>query len=638
MSQSPLPLIPCLLAGFAAPAQPNPTGQILGQVMDRQGAPMAGVAVQVRHLPTGETRTVTTAGDGSFRMGLLPYGPYEVTLTRSGYSTLKASVTVGASATPLQVRMHPEAQACVEVVGMSASVDATSLTTSRSLSQMNCMAPGIAGGQARASERSIRRPSAPANTETYRKVEENPFKSVRQDPLSTFSIDVDTASYSHVRRFIDSQRMPPKDAVRIEELMNYFAYSYPEPTADRPFSVSTEVFECPWAPKHHLVRVGLQAQRLDLKALPPRNLVFLIDVSGSMSDEHRLPLVKQGLIRLCDSLRPEDHVALVVYAGSSGLVLEPTSGAHKERIQEALGRLEAGGSTHGSAGLRQAYEVAKQHFRKGADNRVLLCTDGDFNVGETDEGTLVRLIESERRSGVFLTCLGFGMGNLRDATLEQLADKGNGNYAYIDSLKEMEKVFGAGGASLVTVAKDVKLQIEFNPAQAKAYRLVGYENRLLEAADFNDDAKDAGEMNVGHSVTALYEVVPPEEPMALPSVDPLKYQGAPRPRASRSADLLTVKVRYKRPDAFFSTRLEVPVQREVRPLSEASADSRWAAAVAAFGMVLRDSPDKGSASLDLASRLAQGALGPDPAGLRAEFLRLLGTAEGLIKASGPGAL
>jgi Ca-activated chloride channel family protein len=434
---------------------------------------------------------------------------------------------------------------------------------------------------------------------------------------------VDTASASNVRRFAEQGELPPPDAVRIEELLNYFTYSYPETEGKHPFSVTHEVFACPWAPGHQLVRIGLQGRRLKLDQLPPRNLVFLVDVSGSMSDTNKLPLVKQGLIRLCDSLRPQDRVALVVYAGSSGLVLEPTVGSDRARIQEALGRLGAGGSTHGSAGLKQAYEVARQNFQTGADNRVVLCTDGDFNVGISDEGSLVRLIEEERKSGVFLTCLGFGMGNLKDATLEQLADKGNGNYAYIDSLKEMEKVFGAGGASLVTIAKDVKLQVEFNPSRVQAYRLIGYENRMLAAEDFNDDTKDAGEMNAGHSVTALYEIVPPGGKLQPGSVDPLKYQAPERKPVKASQELLTVKVRYKKPDGFFSRLLAVPVRDEGQPFESASVDSRWAAAVASFGMALRNSPHKGTSTLPFAQGIAETSLGEDAGGLRSGWLKVM---------------
>jgi Ca-activated chloride channel family protein len=458
------------------------------------------------------------------------------------------------------------------------------------------------------------------NTEAYGKVDEAAFKAVVQEPLSTFSVDVDTASYSNVRRFLQGGAAPPKDAVRVEELLNAFHYDYPEPGQAVPFSVTTEVAGCPWKAGHNLVRIGLQGRRIDLEHLPPRNLVFLVDVSGSMMVENKLPLVKQGLQRLCGSLRPQDFVSIVVYAAGTGVVLQPTSGQHKERIRNALERLEAGGGTQGSAGIQLAYATAMANFRKGADNRVLLCTDGDFNLGVTDQGSLLRMIEDKRRSGVFLTALGFGMGNLKDSTLVQLADRGNGHYAYIDSLKEMEKVFGEGGASLVTIAKDVKIQVEFNPARAKAYRLIGYEKRILAAEDFHDDAKDAGEINAGLSVTALYEVVPPGAPMALPKVDALHYQTAPKPVAS--GELLTVKLRFKAPDSETSSLLTFPVEDHATAFSQAGTDFRFAASVAAFGMLLRESPFRGDASYGQVLALAKNALGADARGERAEFLDL----------------
>jgi Ca-activated chloride channel family protein len=458
------------------------------------------------------------------------------------------------------------------------------------------------------------------NTETYGKVDESAFKAVVQEPLSTFSVDVDTASYSNVRRFLQDGTPPPKDAVRVEELLNAFHYAYPEPSGAVPFSVSTEVAACPWKAGHTLVRIGLQGRRIDLDHLPPRNLVFLVDVSGSMRVENKLPLVKQGLQRLCGSLRPQDFVSIVVYAAGTGVVLEPTSGLHRSRIYKALEGLEAGGGTQGSAGIQLAYATAMANFRKGADNRVLLCTDGDFNLGVTDPGSLLRMIEDKRKSGVFLTALGFGMGNLKDSMLVQLADRGNGHYAYIDNLKEMEKVFGEGGASLVTIAKDVKLQVEFNPARVKAYRLIGYEKRILAKEDFHDDAKDAGEINAGHSVTALYELVPPGAPMELPKVDGLHYQTAPK--AVASSELLTVKLRYKAPDSETSSLLTFPVEDRATSFSQAGTEFRFAASVAAFGMLLRESPFRGDASYEQVWTVAKDALGADGRGERGEFLDL----------------
>ncbi len=374
------------------------------------------------------------------------------------------------------------------------------------------------------------------NTEAYRHIVENPFLDVTRAPLSTFSIDVDTAAYSNTRRFLNEGRLPPKDAVRIEELINYFAYDYPQPVGDAPFSVTTEVAQCPWNSAHRLVHVGLQGKRLSRAQLPPANLVFLLDVSGSMQEPNKLPLVKSALSLLAEQLTERDRVALVVYAGSSGLVLPATTGDRKGEILAAIERLEAGGSTNGGAGIQLAYKVAADNFIRDGINRVILATDGDFNVGVTNEGDLVRLIEAKRQSGVFLSVLGFGTGNVKDATMEQLADKGNGNYAYIDTAAEARKVLGQQlGGTLATIAKDVKLQLEFNPARAAAYRLIGYENRLLRDEDFNDDTKDAGEIGAGHTVTALYEVVPAGQEWSNPGVDPLKYQTAPRTTHARRA-------------------------------------------------------------------------------------------------------
>jgi Ca-activated chloride channel family protein len=602
-----LALVPCLILAGALAAQTNATGTLVGTVLERSGAPISGATVRISSSALPGDRVTTTDAGGTFRFSLLLPGTYTVRITKDGYSSQQGqAAVVQGQELKLGFRLASEATAAcvVEVVASAATVDSTSCRQSCAYSSDG-----------------IRRASAPGNTEAYNRIEDNPFRTARRDPLSTFSIDVDTASASNLRRFAEEGQAPPPDAVRIEELLNYFTYTYAEAEGKQPFSVATEVFACPWQPAHRLLRVGLQGRRLKLDQLPPRNLVFLIDVSGSMADENKLPLVKQGLVRLCDSLRPEDRVALVVYAGSAGLVLESTPGSEKARIKEALDRLGAGGSTHGSEGIRQAYEVARSNFIKGADNRVLLCTDGDFNVGVSDQGSLVRLIEEERRSGVFLTCLGFGMGNLKDATLEQLADKGNGNYAYIDSLKEMEKVFGAGGASLVTIAKDVKLQVEFNPSRVRSYRLIGYENRLLNAEDFNDDLKDAGEMNAGHSVTALYELIPPGPGLDLPDVDPLKYQLGERRLVKGSTDLLTVKVRYKKPDGLFSRMFEVPVRDEALAFEAASADSRWAAAIAALGMVLRDSPHKGTSTLRLARDLAAAAQDGDA--LRGEWMKVM---------------
>jgi Ca-activated chloride channel family protein len=484
---------------------------------------------------------------------------------------------------------------------------------------------GIVGGLAAAPPAMSRR--EPFNTEAYDKIDDNQWTDAARKPLSTFSIDVDTASYAVVRRFLNEDRPPPKDAVRIEELINYFSYDYAEPRDNTPFAVTTAVGDAPWNPRHRLALIGLQAKRLDAGATPPRNLVFLVDVSGSMQTPVKLPLVKASLAMLARNLTAKDRIAIAVYAGAAGLVLPPTRGDDVGTVLESLGRLEAGGSTNGAQGLLLAYRIAREEFIPGGVNRVILATDGDFNVGVTNQGDLIRLIEEQRESGVMLSVLGYGRGNLKDSTMEKLADRGNGNYAYIDTLAEARKVLvEQAGGTLVAVAKDVKLQIEFNPRTVAAYRLIGYENRVLQDQDFNNDRKDAGELGAGHSVTALYEIVPAGERIDLPVIDPLKYQ---RPVAltdeAHAGEMMTVKLRYKQLDEEISslTSFVVPARTNMTP------ELGFAAAVAEFGMLLRDSEFKGSSSYAQAQRLATQFKGRDPHGHRAELIRLIGVAENI---------
>lgn len=469
------------------------------------------------------------------------------------------------------------------------------------------------------------RPRIPENTgEAYAPIVDNPFLPVLQNPLSTFSIDVDTASYANVRRMLTAGHLPPPDAVRIEEMINYFTYDDEGPTGEHPFAVHLESAGCPWKAEHRLLRVGLKGRVIEQENRPPCNLVFLIDVSGSMNCPNKLPLVQQALTLLAGQLTDRDRVAMVVYAGASGLALPSTPVSERQPIIDAIEQLEAGGSTNGEGGIKLAYELAGRHFDKEGVNRVILCTDGDFNVGITDRGDLVKLIEEKAKGGVFLSVLGFGMGNLKDATLEQLADKGNGHYAYVDTFAEAKKVLvDEIGATLVTIAKDVKIQIEFNPAQVAAYRLIGYENRVMAAQDFNNDKKDAGEIGAGHAVTALYEIVPATASMA--GVDSLKYQAAPEAKApaETSKDLLTVKLRYKQPDGDVSTLIEVPFVDMGASYEGASPDLRFASAVAGFGMLLRNSPHKGDLTFDATINLAVTALGRDPNGQRSEFVDLV---------------
>jgi Ca-activated chloride channel family protein len=464
------------------------------------------------------------------------------------------------------------------------------------------------------------------NTEEYNLIQENPFLAVANNPLSTFAIDVDPASYSNVRRFISAGQAPPRDAVRIEEMVNYFDYAYPDPRGPHPFAVVAEVGAAPWNPRHRLVHVGIQGRRMQQAELPPSNLVFLVDVSGSMQSPDKLPLVKASLRLLVEELSARDRVAIVVYAGAAGLVLDATPGDRREVILDAIERLEAGGSTAGAAGIRLAYEVAARNHVRGGNNRVILATDGDFNVGVSSEGELVRLIEEKRAQGTFLTVLGYGTGNLADARMEQIADHGNGNYAYIDGLMEARKVLVQEmGGTLFTIAKDVKLQVEFNPRQVQAYRLIGYENRLLRAEDFSDDRKDAGELGAGHSVTALYEVVPVgvESDARVGEVGPLRYQRpSTEPVTAFAGEMLNVDIRYKQPDGEESVLLSHPVRmpRQNQPLSD---DFRFAAAVAEFGMLLRESEHRGGASVENVLSLARGAMGNDPSQHRAGFVRMV---------------
>jgi Ca-activated chloride channel family protein len=479
-------------------------------------------------------------------------------------------------------------------------------------------------------------PSPGFNTEAYSRIHDNPFLAVSDQPLSTFSADVDTASYSNVRRFLREGQRPPKDAIRIEEWLNYFSYDYPEPTGDEPFSITSDVSSCPWNAEHKLVRIGLKTKAISQEATPARNLVFLVDVSGSMMPPNRLPLLKRGLELLARNLRQQDSLSIVVYAGASGLALPATRGSDQSRILAALSELEAGGSTNGADGIRLAYDTARRHFIRNGINRVILATDGDFNVGTTSQGELERLIETERKSGVFLTVLGFGNGNLKDATMESLADKGNGNYAYIDSLAEARKVLvREAGATLVTVAKDVKLQVEFNPTRVQGYKLIGYEDRLLAKEDFNDDKKDAGDVGAGHSVTALYELVPKGADSPAAKTDPLKYQAsAALAPASQSDELMTLNIRFKQPSSDTSSKLTRVVRDSALPFAQTSADFRFGVAVAQAALVLRGAPDLHGATLDGARSLAAAALGRDPSGDRHEFISLLTKARTLT-ASNP---
>ena len=472
-----------------------------------------------------------------------------------------------------------------------------------------------------------------ANREEYSHNAENRFKSPVKDPLSTFSIDVDAASYSNIRRFINQGEMPPKDAVRIEEMINYFNYNYPKPTGNDPVRITTEVGICPWNKTHRLVQIGLKAREIENQNLPASNFVLLIDVSGSMFGPTRLELVKSSLRLLVNNLREKDRVAIVTYCGDARVALPSTPGNKKQKIKDALETLTAGGSTAGGAGIKEAYRIAQKNFIAQGNNRIILCTDGDFNVGASSETELENLIESKRKSGIFLTVLGYGMGNYKDNKMQILAQKGNGNHAYIDNIQEANKVLvNEFGSTMYAVAKDVKLQVEFNPAKVQSYRLVGYETRILNDEDFNDDTKDAGEMGAGHTVTALYEIIPTGISGNIPgSIDPLKYQTETNinTQTGNSSELLTVKLRYKTPEEEKSKKIEKSVTDMGK--DNVSPDFRFASAVAMFAQLLKDTDFKGEATYDKVIETANKGLSFDPEGYRAEFVRLVQSAKGLNK-------
>jgi Ca-activated chloride channel family protein len=612
------------------------TGSIAGHVRDPQGKPIKRAMVDV----VGTSLSTITNDSGYYVFPNVPVGAYTVRARLIGHSQSQPiTVRVTANATAVaDLTLAPSAATleAVVVTGLYGSKAANGVmrirgaTAATSRADALYVVDGVAG--AYDSAQAWRYPRQRGNREQYDEIVENQFVAVAADPLSTFSIDVDRASYSNMRRFIfQDGRLPPRDAVRIEELVNYFPYDYAEPDGDDPLAIHTEVAPAPWKPQHQLVRIGLQARRINIENLPPSNFVFLLDVSGSMMPENKLPLVKSAMRLLVNQLRAKDRVAMVVYAGSAGLVLPSTPGDQKSTILDAIERLEAGGSTAGGEGIRRAYDEAVANFIRGGNNRVILATDGDFNVGASSDAEMVQLIEEKRKTGVFLTVLGVGEGNLQAAKMEKLADKGNGNYAYLDNLGEAQKVLVHElGGTLYTVAKDVKIQVEWNPTRVRAYRLIGYENRLLRNEDFADDKKDAGEVGSGHSVTALYEVVPVgvNTDVTIRMPDSLRYQRRNVQSTSAAGpELLFVKLRYKRPDGDESRLLSQPVLADAGP--KPSVDFQFQAAVAEFGLLLRNSDFRGKADLGHVILAAREARGKDPDGYRAEFVRLAETVRGI---------
>ena len=598
-----------LLVCLACTTVTEPAQTVRGTVTDEKGAPLSGAVVTL-HKSSGDISAVTDAS-GKYAFDGLPAGKYKVDIQLAGMLKETKSLQAEAGRTDSDVtRLRKKAQSESITVTAQAAMNASEA------------AGGVVGGVVaapapppppamRAYDAAFKTADMLQRTPTYAPIVENGYVKTADEKTTTFSIDVDGASYANVRRYLSANLIPPPDAVRIEEMINYFSYNDPQPNDGRPFAVTTEVAGCPWEPSHRLMRVGIQAKSLDSWKLAPNRFVFLLDVSGSMQPPERLPLIKSAMRLLVEQLRPVDTVAIVVYAGASGLALEPTS--DKAKIIAALDRLNAGGSTAGGAGIELAYKTAADNFDAAANNRVILATDGDFNVGITDRTQLTNLIEEKRKSGIYLTCIGVGTNNLNDALMESLADKGNGNYYYLDDLREAKKVFGTQlQGTLVTVANDVKVQLEFNPATVAEYRQIGYENRALANQDFDDDAKDAGEIGSGHSVTALYEIVP-----------------------KRTGTIATLRLRYKDPASSSSKLMTAVVSDSGKSAYDASPDMQFAAAVAEFGMLLRNSKYKGSASYADVLALGRAMRGPDAEGYREEFLRMVETGRAIVGGSAP---
>lgn len=593
------------------------TGMISGLITDNSTSKaIPGAKIQVFQNGKVVAEKASSA-NGAYALSVA-VGKYDIKASANGYDlSVKKNIDVKAnSATRVNFALNPIK--LVEIV----KEEERSAKLSKMMIVADCSAPvSFAGGIAYDYDATEN-----FNTESYDVINENIFKDVVNNPLSTFSVDVDRASYSNVRRFLTQSQKPVKDAVRIEELINYFDYDYPQPKNGHPFSITIEADKCPWNTKHQLFLVGLKGENINENEIPANNLTFLIDVSGSMSSANKLPLLKQAFKYLVENLRPQDRVAIVVYAGAAGVVLESTPGNQKEKIIAALDMLQAGGSTAGGEGINLAYKIAKQNFIKSGNNRVILASDGDFNVGASSDAEMVRLIEEKRNDGIFLSILGFGMGNYKDSKMEQISNAGNGNYAYIDNILEAKKVFGTElWGTLYTIAKDVKIQIEFNPTKVKAYRLIGYENRILNKEDFNNDKKDAGDIGCGHTVTALYEVITADSEEEVSNVDPLEYQQQTK---VNSKNLMTVKVRYKKPNEDTSNLI---VEKVEAGKTESTNNLMFASAVAEFGMLLRESEFKGNATFADVLKRAKTSAGIDEYGYKADFIKMVEMGEMLYK-------
>ncbi|MEQ9300126.1 MAG: von Willebrand factor type A domain-containing protein [Cyclobacteriaceae bacterium] len=610
-------LVTLVLSSFAVAEDWKVTGTILDE---ETKAPISGVVVKLE----AAGRQAITDAQGAFTI-VAQRGNQVLTIEKKGYQHKRVAINHQHELEislryMLPRREQPVVDDAMEEVEVLEEVVTMDMSHVR-MDRMN--ASGIAHGKMYAPPHDVQYPNY--NTEEYATIHENIFHTPQDEPLSTFSIDVDAASYSNMRRFVNQGQLPPKDAVRIEEMINYFNYAYHTPEDDKPLLVNTETIPAPWNPKHQLVQVGIKGKEIEKDQLPASNIVFLLDVSGSMNQPNKLPLLKSAYKMLVQQLRDEDRVAIVVYAGAAGMVLPSTSGEDKSTILKAIDELKAGGSTAGGAGIELAYKIAVDNFIEGGNNRVILATDGDFNTGASSNAQMERRIEQKREAGVCLTVLGVGMGNSKDSKMEILADKGNGNYAYIDTMKEAKKVLVSEfGGTLFTIAKDVKIQVEFNPAEVQAYRLIGYENRKLNKEDFNNDKKDAGELGAGHTVTALYEIIPVGVESSVLSVDPLKYQQTTPTKPGKSVgEWMTVKVRYKAPDGDKSELIAETITAKSAGFEKSTDNIRWSSTVAAFGMMLRQSEFAGDATYASVLDWAKEAKGTDEFGYRSEMIQLI---------------
>lgn len=637
-----------LLLMFITSIFAGTTGKIKGIVTDENGQPLEGANVMV----VGKTWGAETDKDGYYYIIGVRQGKYKLKCHNISYfdKTKDVEVTIGNTSIvdfalkkdiknlKYKAQHDEKTKILVEELEMQAVTEVGNVLSQQAgikkdahgdlhfrggrAGNVNYIVDGISVGES----------TVQHNTEEYSTITENEFKKVKDTPISTFSIDVDAASYSNMRRFINQNQMPYKDAIRIEEMINYFNYDYEYPKDEVPFAVNTEISDCPWNKQNRLVHIGLQGKQMEQGSDIKSNFVFLLDVSGSMNSAHKLPLLKKSFSLLLDALKPSDRVAIVVYAGAAGLILPSTEVSEKKKILDALNILRAGGSTAGGEGIVLAYKIAEEYLIKDGNNRIILATDGDFNIGRTSTSELVKMMEEKRNKGIFLTILGFGMGNYKDGRMEEIADKGNGNYFYIDNILEAKKVLVTELAgTMYTIAKDVKIQIEFNPTKVDSYRLVGYENRLLNKEDFNDDKKDAGELGAGHTVTALYEIVPANG-QTEKKVDDMKYQQLDtKPYAYKTNELMFIKLRYKEPKEDKSKLIEHPLKDEGVKFSKTSNNFRWSAAVAEFGMLLRESKFAGDVTFDGVIEMAKGSMGKDDFGYRAEFIQLVEKAKLLKK-------